>query len=494
LSDLLQRHPDLVPARLLLSGVLLAQGRLRDACEQLCRAVPALPPDPDLIYRVAQASNSLGETNATLACLRHPAIAALRSGQALVALAHIHQALGQHAEALALMERARALGYDAPDFRYYLGLQLQFNGRLREAEDEMETCLRMGSTIGRASLSLSRIRRQTPERNHVAFLRARLAAATADSEDRASLAFALHKELDDLGATDEAWDALRLGNDVMRRIAYRYDAREETALFDALIARFPEPVAAPPADAPRDGPTPIFIVGLPRSGTTLLERMLGNHSQVTPTGELKDLPRQLRWTAGRHGQAVLDRDLLDAAATIDYPLLGRRYLEQSGWRARGRAYYIDKLPPNFMLLGHIRRALPQARIVHMVRDPMDVCFSNYRAMFGDAFTYSYGIDSLAHHYRQYARLMAHWRRVLPGFVLDLPYDRVVRDTESACRTLLDFCGLPFEPQCLDTARNTAAVATLSSAQVRQPIHARALGEWRRYERQLAPLAAALGEA
>jgi hypothetical protein len=236
----------------------------------------------------------------------------------------------------------------------------------------------------------------------------------------------------------------------------------------------------------------VFIVGLPRSGTTLLERILGNHSMVAAAGELNDFPRQLRWCADRHGHALLDPALLEASDDVDFTELGRRYLEQSQWRAGDRPFYVDKLPPNFMLLGFIRRALPQARVVHLVRDPMDVCFSNYRAMFGSAYGYSYGFESLAHHHGQYRRLMRHWHAAMPGFVLDLPYELLVRDSEAAARRLFDFCGLPFEPGCGDNTRNAGAVATLSSAQVRQPIHARGLGEWRRYARQLGPLRAMLG--
>ena len=204
------------------------------------------------------------------------------------------------------------------------------------------------------------------------------------------------------------------------------------------------------------------------------------------------MPKQLRWVADRHGHPLLDDALLDDVPRLDFAEVGRRYLEQTQWRANGRPYYVDKLPPNFMLVGCIRRALPAAKVVHMVRDPIDVCFSNYRAMFGDAYAYAYDFERLAQHHRQYQRLMQHWRQAAPGFVLDLPYADLVQDTDSACRRLLEFCGLPYEPG-LDHTRNTASVATLSSAQVRQPIHARGLGEWRRYERHIEPLRTLLAQ-
>ena len=482
---LLERRPALVEARLLLAGVLLAKRRLRDAARQLVLAAASLPDDADAIPRVAQALAKLGETRAAIACLRRPAVARSRSPSTLLALAHVFQGLGLHAESLSLMDRARDLGLDSADFRYFRALQLQFNGRLDAAEREMEACLRAGPTFGRASLSLARIRRQTPARNHVDFIRGRLRSVAQGSEDHAAFEFALYEELEDLGHDDEAWQALLRGNAIMRR-RVAYEPETEEAMFEAIIKRFDADFLARPAPA-QAGPMPIFVVGMPRSGTTLLERVLGSHPMVASAGELADLPRQLRWVADRHGHALLDQDLLAAAADVDDELLGRRYLEQSQWRASGRPFYVDKLPHNFLLAGFIRRALPQAKLVHVVREPMDVCFSNFRALFGDAYGYSYALESLAHHHGLYRRLMRHWREAMPGFVLDVSYTDLVRDTEATCRRLLAFCGLPFDPGCLDHTRNTAGVATLSSAQVRQPIHARALGAWRRYERQLQPL-------
>ena len=484
-ESLLESAPAHVGARLFLSSVLLAQGRVRAAAEQLKFAAFAVPDDITTVCHVAQALAAVGETNAARACLRHPAVAATRSAPALAALAQVYQGLGLNADALQLMERARALGLDTADFRYFHALQLQFNGQIERAGAELEACLQAGSSFGRASLTLARIRRQTPAHNHVNVLHARLASVQRGSEDHAALEFALHKELDDLGDHDRAWAALVRGNAVMAE-RLNYDAAAETRLYDAVIRRFDAAFLAPPGRL-FDGPQPIFIVGMPRSGTTLLERILGNHPQVAGAGELTDLPRQLRWVADRHGHALLDEALLADMDALDFGELGRRYLEQSQWRADGRTYYIDKLPPNFLLLGCIRRALPQARIVHMVRDPMDLCFSNYRALFGDTYAYSYDFASLAHHHAQYRRLMRHWREVMPGAFLDLSYTALVQDTQGTCRALLEHCDLPFARECLDHTRNTASVATLSSAQVREPIHARGIGEWRRYAPQLQPL-------
>lgn len=481
---LLAQDPRHAAAHALLASVLLAQGHLRDACAHLLHAVDALPPDPQFVLRIAHALRSLGETNATLACLRDPALAQLRNGPMLLAMGHLFQGLGLDADALQCMDRARDAGLDTADFRYFRALQLQFNGRIEDAEAEMEACLRMGPTFGRASLSLARIRKQTAQSNHVDFIRTRLTQVTRGSEDHAAFEFALYEELDDLGEHDAAWGALARGNAIMRDCT-RYDLDAESRLVDALIERFDGDIDTPAADA--DGPMPIFIVGLPRSGTTLLERILGTHSQVASAGELTDLPKQLRWVADQRGHAILDEALLSATGTLDFVALGKRYLQQTQWRALGQRHYVDKLPPNYQLIGHIRRALPQAKVLHLVRDPMDVCFSNWRALFGEAHAYSYDLASLAHQHGQYRKTMAHWHRVHPGFVCDVPYAELVRDPETTCRRVLDFCGLPFEAECLDHTRNRSSVSTLSSAQVREPIHARGLGEWKRYVAQLEPL-------
>jgi tetratricopeptide (TPR) repeat protein len=489
-ESLVRIQPRHVPGRLLLAAVLLAQGRVRGAAEQTKFAASTLPNDADTICRVAQCLVKVGEINAARACLRHPEIGRTRSGPALAALAHIDQGLNLHAEALALMDRARALGFDNPDFRYYRALQLMFIGRVGEAEAELEGCLRLGPTFGRASLALARLRKWNAEDNHLEFIQRRLAEVKAGTEDHAAFEFAQYKELEDVGRYEEAWAALERANGVMHA-RLKHPVQDEEALFDAITARCDAAFARPLAHR-FDGPMPIFIVGMPRSGTTLLERILGNHSQVTPAGELADFSRQWRWVADRHGHRLVDQALVDSAGAIDFAEVGWRYLQQTQWRADGRAYYVDKLPPNYMLAGFIRRALPQAKIVHMARDPMDLCFSNYRALFGDAFAYSYDLDALAAHHRQYRRLMRHWLEVMPGAIHDVHYAALVQDTEGTARALLEFCGLPFEPDCIETADNPAAVATLSSAQVRERIHTRAQQAWKPYSGHLEGLRQSLG--
>jgi tetratricopeptide (TPR) repeat protein len=494
-EQLLRLQPAHLGARLLLAAVHLAQGHARAAAQETLAAARALPSDAGAIVRVAQALRQLGETNAARAVLAHPYLAATRDPRALLAAAHVQQGLGEHAKALPLMDRALALGLDNPDMRYFRALQLQFHGRLAEAEAELERCLRMGPTYGRASVMLARLRRATPGRNQLDFIAQRLQQVERGSEDEAAFEFARYVELETLGRDEEAWTALARGNALMHARLQQSPVAsfDEDALLRAIVGKatpdFLQPVADREPPASPEHPQPIFILGMPRSGTTLLESLLGRHSQVASAGELIEFGKLWRQVADVHGHAIADPALVDAPA--DFAEVGRRYLEQTRWRANGRAFYIDKLPPNFWLAGFIRKALPQARILHMAREPMELCFSNWRALFGDSYAYSYDIDALAAQHARYSKLMAHWHQAMPGAIHDVDYAALVADPEATLRRALAHLGLDFDERLLDATADAGPVATLSSAQVRAPVSDARRRDWQRYAAQLEPLRAKL---
>jgi hypothetical protein len=271
-----------------------------------------------------------------------------------------------------------------------------------------------------------------------------------------------------------------------------YDARAEAAqvaTLEAAAAALPVPA---PGDSPADGPMPIFIVGLPRSGSTLLDHMLSAHGDVVSAGEINDFQRQLHWVADVSpiGPNSLT-EVLAKVASIDFRLLGQRYLEQTRWRAQGRRFYIDKMPINLRMVPFIRRALPTAPILHLTRAPMDVCYSNLKVMFGNTSAYCYDMAAMAHYHGLYRRLVRRWHALMPGAMLDVDYAALVTQPEQTLARVLAHCGLAMEPACLRPEDNPAPVATPSSAQVREPVHTRALEQWRRYEVQLEPLRRAL---
>lgn len=489
LESILGRDPGDVRAHLVMGGLEISEDHIRAATRHALAAARVLPDDAEAAGSVIAALMQVGEVVEARRCLDHPCIAASESPAVLMRSAAQRQMLGEHEASLALIERAGQFGAAGPDFQFYRAVQLSFNGRLDEAEADLESCIQADPPLGRAFLQLSRTRKQTSERNHLPRIEQALTRTEPGSENAVGLEFARYKELEDLGRYPEAWDALARANRLMyQRLAH--DPAREAAILDSL-ARIDLGEAIGASSLDQEGPQPIFVIGLPRSGTTVLDRILGNHSQVHSAGELGDFSRLLIWATDHCATVVPDEVIIDRLGQVDWAELGRLYLEQTQWRARGKPFFIDKLPRNWMLAGLIHRAFPRAPILNVVRDPMDVCFSNYRALFGDAYPYSYDLDALAQHHRQYRHLMAHWHRTFPGAILDVDYARLAREPDAVAREVFVFCGLEFEAGCTDLTRNTTVVATLSMAQVRQPIHARAFGEWQRYAEQLADLRHAL---
>lgn len=491
LAVLADQLPDSPAVRMDLAAVLLRCGRLRDSTTQLLEAAKSAWPEPALGLQIAKGLVFGGEIVAARACLDRlealPELPALLLSE----LAHLRWKMREVPAARRLIDRAIAAGADAPHEHHLQAMLLQFAGEIDAAAQVLETCLRRWPAFGNAALARSSLRRQNADSHHLDFLThqlARLPAASkvpAEMANRAAFEAAMFKELDDLGRHAEAWPALARCNALMRQVM-PYDSAGEVAVVDALIEASAALGRLPETGAPEtEGPQPIFIVGMPRSGTTLLDRMLSSHSQVASAGEITDFSRQLRCVTDVVAQGT--RGLLDAIARspgADMAELGARYLAQTRWRAQGRRYFVDKLPTNIRMLAYIRRALPHARIVHMVRDPMQVCFSNLGMMFGNISPWSYDQHALAHYYGQYARLVRHWRAAMPGAMLEVAYADLVHDPGATVRKVLEHCGLAVEEACFHPERNAAPVATPSSVQVREPIHARGLERWQHYAQHL----------
>jgi tetratricopeptide (TPR) repeat protein len=488
LESVLLRNPAHIGAHLRLSDIAWEDDRLRDCARHALAAAHDLPDDPEFIVTITAALLRTGEVVAARRCLKHPILATTRSIPALLQMAEQRATLNENAAALALYDRAVAAGAGGPDIHFGRGVQLIFNDRLKEAEKELLACVRLQPGFGRAWQEISRLRKQTPNDNHLPDLTRALRAVEPGSYEQASIEFARYKELEDLGRIDEAWQALAHGNAIMYA-RHKHDPARTRQLFEKLTHACSADFLRPGAFV-HSGPQPIFIIGMPRSGTTVLDRLLGNHSRVESVGELDDFAFQLRWAADHC--VTLDDTVIERLPRIDYAELGQRYLDQTQWRAEGKAFYTDKLPRNWMIAGLIGKALPGARILNLVRDPMDVCFSNFRALFADAFAHIYNLEALASHYLVYRKTMAHWHAAMPGRILDVHYADLVENPEATLRQVLAFCGLAWEAGSADLTRNRSAVSTLSAVQVREPVHKRFVDSWRRYERQLAPLQRALG--
>jgi tetratricopeptide (TPR) repeat protein len=499
LETVLQHAPSDLASSIQLADVLFRQGHLQASTWPLLQALRSLPRDVPLITDLVQHLIARGEIVAARSCLDLLAQAPNPPARVWVVQANLRFMIGEVREALALIEKAVRAGADAPAELHLYAMLLQFNGQMDAARKVLEDCLVRWPHFGDAAAILVDLHKQTPDGNHLALLREQLERLPEQPTDtsqafvRAEFEYATFKTLGDLGRHEEAWQALARCNALMHQLnPYLREAEEATT--DALIG-MPLNNYAATADAVQpEGPTPIFIVGMPRSGTTLLERILSSHSKVTSAGEITDFWRQLHWVADVVPDKTRSlRQIAGRERDIDYHQLGQRYLKQTQWRAQGRAYYVDKMPGNIQMVAFIRRALPHAPILHMARDPMDTCFSNFKAMFGNASPYSYDLEALAHYYLQYRRLVRHWHDALPGAMLDVSYADLVQESTRTVHQVLAHCGLEVEEACLRPERNAAPVATRSSPQVRESIHTRGLDQWRHYAEQLEPVRAALAD-
>ena len=384
---------------------------------------------------------------------------------------------------------------EQPGFRYNLAASLRFLGRFDEAEREYEATIRIAPRFYRAHSALAEVRKQTAERNHIERLLALLPGIGDDVDGELHVRQALAKEYEDLGDFDCAFEHLSAGRGKKRR-QLRYSNEDDRALFAKVEALFD---ARRFAGEPRGHPSaePIFVVGLPRSGTTLVERILSSHSAVLSAGELQNFSICLKRAAGTQSTRVLDAETLEKGVDVDFQELGESYVASTRPLTGGKPHFVDKMPLNFFYLGFIRLALPDAKIVCLRRGALDTCLSNFRQLFALGFSYynyAYDLRDIARYYASFDRLIRHWQRVLPGAIHEVSYEALVQSQEAETRRLLEFCGLPWEERCLDFHRNSAPVATASAVQVREPLYASSIGRWRRYAAHVKPLIAELDAA
>lgn len=393
--------------------------------------------------------------------------------------------LADHHAALPHFEQAVRIAPRQIDFRYNLAATLSFLGRTEEAAAEIEALVELAPDHGRAHHLLSGLHKQTATENHIPRLGA-LATQARSSRDRLLLGYALAKELDDIGSAQEAFAALAVANGAHRR-TLPYSFARDAAVFDAIETQWS---GIQPAPGAPDDPAPIFVIGMPRTGTTLVDRILSSHPDVESLGELQAMPLAVKAAAGTRSRTVLDPETVVAAARADLAVVGSDYLQRvQPYRRTDRPRFVDKFPGNFYYAGLIARALPNARIVCLRRNPLDTVLGNFRNLFAISspyYDYSYDLLDIAAYYVRFDRLMAAWRRILPGRVLELDYETLVTDQEGETRRLLAHCGLDWSDRCLDFHTNTAPVSTPSAAQVRRPINADGIARWRAHAEAMEP--------
>ena len=397
----------------------------------------------------------------------------------------VYARLGDHAAALPHFAEAVQIEPGNGAYRYNEAVTLNFLGRTDEADAALEALIAIAPGDARAHHLLAGLRKQSAQRNHIDRL-TRTYAATREPRDRLLLGYAQAKEQEDVGQPDEALDTLCTVNGEHRR-TLPYSFERDAMAFDAIEAAWPLPAAVgePPMDAP------VFVIGMPRTGTTLVDRILSSHPGIESAGELQAMPLAVKKAAGTRSATVLDAETIAAAARSDMAQIGRDYLQRASHHRRDPGLrFTDKFPGNFQYLGFIARALPAARIVCLRRHPMDTVLSNFRNLFAVSsryYDYSYDLLDIAAYYVRFDRLMNLWRETLGDCLIEVHYEDLVADQAAQTRRILDHCGLEWADQCLSFHANSAPVSTPSAAQVRQPIYASSVARWKRHAAVLEPV-------
>ncbi len=501
------------------------------------RALAARPGLPRTLLNRAQCLLALGRREEARESADQALSAASRDAVLLDALGSFYSFAGDQRSALKAFDRAVALAPDNAHFIFNRATVLRFLGHLSAAETEYDKVIALRPKDFEAYQNRSELRKQTVDRNHTAELEALVARGFADGRSEVLIRYSLAKEYEDLCEYTKSFEHLQKGA-AKRRANLKYDVAADVATVDWIIEAFPRGPAAmtvqglgghsvsvprPGADGRVTGAqpvsmhaqsvhtvrmhaagihpvrvhaAPIFIVGLPRSGTTLVDRILSSHSRVRSAGELNDFALALVAAVRRDDPAAQlpRRELVARSAQLDFPALGRDYLERAAAVVTGGDYFTDKMPLNYLYCGLIRRALPNAKIVHMTRHPMASGYAMYKTLFKDGYPFSYDLREIGQYYVAYRRLMDHWVATMPGAIHTLSYEGLVADQIAESRKLLEFCGLEWEEACADFHRNTAATTTASASQVRQPIYDSSVAQWRNYAAQLASLGETLTAA
>jgi tetratricopeptide (TPR) repeat protein len=491
--DLLKKYPADVSAIRVLADIGSKMGKWEDASHLLERCLE-LAPD----FHAARHSYALA-----LIRLQKPE-AAIHEAEKLLAQepnnpnfltlkASILNRIGDQPGALEIYEKVLKNYPDQARAQMSYGHALKTVGRLDESIEAYKKCIHLSPEVGEAYWSLANLKTFRFSDEDIENMRRQVTAEGGDADDQSHLAFALGKALEDSGEYDESFKFYRRGNRI-RRIEHRHNRKINVLDSVRQVRALPKAFFEQRKGWGYQAPDPIFIVGLPRAGSTLLEQILASHSRVEGTSELQDIIAISRKLADRSRQHPSGKypECLVGMTADQFRVLGESYLESTRIHRGDTPFFIDKMPNNFRHIGLIHLILPNSRIIDARRHPMGGCFSGFKQLFARGQTFTYGLEDIGKYYRDYVRLMDHWDTVLPGRVHRVQYEEMVADTENQIRALLDYCGLDFEEQCLRFYETDRAVRTPSSEQVRKPIYKEGLEQWRNFEAHLDPLKEALG--
>jgi tetratricopeptide (TPR) repeat protein len=495
LREFLKRHPTDVAAIRMLAEVAARLGRYGDAENLLARCLELAPGFTaarqnyaTVLHRQGKPESALVEVERLLADdARNPGYRNLRAA--------ILGRLGEYAASIDEYQKVLAEYPKQPKVWMSMGHALKTAGRNPESIDAYRRCISLAPHLGEAYWSLANLKTFHFADEQIAAMRTQLARADLADEDRFHFEFSLAKALEDAAEYEQSFAHYAEGNR-LRRGMIRYDADENRAHVERSKRLFTREFFAERTGWGCDALDPIFIVGLPRSGSTLIEQILASHSQVEGTMELPDVAMLARAVGARttRNEGTAYPRALTKFSAEELAELGERYLQQTRIQRKTAApFFIDKMPNNFAHLGFIHLMLPRAKIIDARRHPLGCCLSGFKQHFARGQNFTYNLAEIGRYYADYVELMAHFDEVLPGRVHRVFYENMIEDTEGEVRRLLDYCGLPFEEGVLKFHENTRAVRTASSEQVRRPIFREGMDQWRHFEPWLKPLEQALGD-
>jgi tetratricopeptide (TPR) repeat protein len=491
--DILQADPSHVAALCGLAALSLAADMPNDADRLLRHALKQSEHNPLAWRGLGQALMALGRLKEADAAARRLVKIEPENPQSWITIASVSTRLMRQEEALEAYEQAARLKPEEVRLRMSIGHIHKTLGRRPESEAAYKAALAMDPGIAEAYWSLADLKNYSFSDAEIAAMQRLLTSDKRERSNTAQLCFALGKAFEQRQQYPDAFAYYARGN-TLRRLDAPFDIEHFERRTARIRAFFDTAFFAKRAGSGDPSAAPIFIVGLPRSGSTLVEQILASHSSVEGTMELPNIIN----ITHRFDDMVTSRDgYPETVGTAPIGLLsalGSRYLEETAPLRTGCEHFTDKLPNNFSHVGLIHAILPHATIIDARRHPMDSCFSTFKQHFAEGQTFSYDLTDLGRYYRCYLSLMDHWDAVLPGKVLHVQYEELVRDPEANIRRLLEHCRLPFEPACLSFHETRRPVRTASAEQVRQPLYTSGVGYWRHFEAELEPLRLALGDS
>jgi Flp pilus assembly protein TadD len=494
LSEILQLEPRHPEAHYLLAVNCLQRRQVGKSIVLLKVACGLKPKEGRYWVQLARAYSQSEQIAEAEQALDHAFALSPVDAMSVDTLGVVLSRMGDHKRAESYFRQSLKRQPQNPDFLFNLATSLRFNGKLEEAYHCFQDLYRSHPERSEIFPTLAELAPgDSLEKMRAAFEK-RL-TNEHDVDARLQISHGLARILERLDKASVALETLIEANQ-QKRQSIAYDSNDDEHLFDGLT-QLCTPAFCRQGSTVESG-RPIFIVGMPRSGTTLLERIFSSHSEVHASGELQDFAIGFKRLGGSQTQGLLDLDTVSAGGRINYEELGKRYLAQTQSRSGKLAHFIDKMPLNFLYAGLIHKALPGARIICLRRNPMDTVLSNFRQLFAIHFSqynYAYDLLDIARYYLLFDKLMSHWEVTLPADIFrQVHYESVVDDTEAQARSIIDFLNLPWEDECLDFHRNEAPVATASAVQVRQPIYRSSVGRWKTVEAQLEDVKSLFTEA